>query len=394
MLNRTFIIFLIFTFLLACRSSNKNKIVQKFLEEYTIIKTKYDKNKKTIITRDQNVSFQKEKTGELEQLLKKYAKVVNTDDSELLKGKVLIEVSRFKEAGEKIDYLIDKKSSLINEAKMAKVQILIYQQKPDEAHEILKTIEGKVKPGLDLLSIYLYFVLYSQDNEIVEEYGKKFLNFTEIPRELIVYEASVYRSLSAAALRKNDLTRAKKVLEKGISIGSDLGEKLSLEDELVRLQLIEKTAPTISAETWINSKPLKLEELKGKVVVIDFWAAWCNPCRMVIPLLIEQYNKYKNKGLVIIGLTKLYGKYSDDTGNKGIVAKTEEINLVKAFVKRNNITYPSAIDVEGINSKKYKITAVPTIVFINQQGKVVYIEVGAGQEKFIKDKIKELLEEK
>lgn len=390
----TILLIVIVAFLSACQSAKENKNLQSFSEEYTFIKNKFNEKAKNITTREQYIAFQREKTSKLEELLKKYDKAVSSDEAELLKSKLLVEISRFKQAEEKIDYLINKESNVINEAKLVKVQSLIYQQNSDEALKILKSIEKKIEPGLELLSVYLYFALYSQDNKITEEYANKFLNSTEIPRELSQYKANVYRNLSAIAMNKNDLAKARKMLEKGILTAEDRGMKLSLEAELEQLQLIGKTAPTISAETWINSFPLALERLKGKVVVIDFWATWCHPCRLVIPWLIEQYNKHKDKGLVVIGLTKLYGDFSDDTGNKGRVSKAKEIQLLKTFVQRYKIPYPLAIAVEGINSEKYKVRVIPTMVFINRKGEVDHIKVGAGNENFIEDKIIELLEEK
>ncbi len=390
----TILLIVIIAFLGACQSAKENKNLQSFSEEYIFIKNKYDEKAKNITTREQYIAFQGEKTNKLEELLKKYDKAVSSDEAELLKSKLLVEISRFKEAEEKINYLINKESNVINEAKLVKVQSLIYQQNSDEALKILKSIEKKIEQGLELLSVYLYFALYSQDNKVAEEYANKFLNSTEIPRELSQYKANVYRNLSAIAMNKNEPAKARKMLKKGISTAEDRGMKLSLEVELEQLQLIGKTAPTISAETWINSFPLALERLKGKVVVIDFWATWCDPCRTVIPWLIEQYIKHKDKGLVIIGLTKLYGDFSDDTGDKGRVSKTTEIQLLRAFVQRHKIPYPVAIAAEGINSEIYKVSAIPTMVFINRKGEVNHIKVGAGNENFIKDKIKELLEEK
>jgi len=139
---------------------------------------------------------------------------------------------------------------------------------------------------------------------------------------------------------------------------------------------------------------LSLKYLKGKVVVIDFWATWCGPCIRVIPTLIEEYNNLKDKGLVIIGFTKLYGMYRDNVENKGKVNREEEIALTKKFIKRNKINYPIAISNEGRDLEKYRITGIPTMIFINKKGNIDSIKVGSGNLKIIKNKIKKLLEEK
>lgn len=382
---------------LACQSGKEKELLQKLSEKYIFIKDKYEKKLKSLNPGDrysQVRAIRKQRTAEYEALLKKFDKMVSNDDAELLKSKLLMEISRLDQAEQTVDRLSAEESGLIYEAKMAKVQILIYRQKPDEALKIFKTIEEKITPGLDLLSVYLYFALYSRDSKVVEEYGNKFLNSTETPRELGIYKAAVYRNLSRAAVKRNNPGKAQKMLEKGISAAGDRETRSAMESQLAQLLLMGNQAPAISAETWLNSAPLKLEQLKGKVVVIDFWAPWCSPCRRVFPGLVSLHEKYKDKGLVIIGLTKLYGDYSDDTGNKGIVSKREEISLIKAFVQRHHISYAAAIADERTNSETYNVRALPTMVFINKKGKVVTIHVGAGKEKLITNQIKELLTEK
>ncbi len=382
---------------LACQSGKEKELLQKFSQEYTFIKNEYDEKLKSLSPGDRYSQYgavRKQRTAEYEALLKKIAKVSANDDAKLLESKLLIEISRLDRAEQTVDRLIAEESDLIDEAQMGKVQILIYRQKPDEALKIFKTIEEKVIPGPDLLSVYLYFALYSRDIKVVEEYGSKFLNSTETPRELGVYKADVYRNLARAALMRNNPGKARKMLEKGIAAAEDRETRSAIESQLAQLQLLGNRAPAISAETWLNSAPLELEQLKGKVVVINFWAPWCSPCRQVIPQLVELYEKYKNNGLVIIGLTKLYGDYSDDTGNKGIVSKRKEISLIKAFVQRHHITYAAVIADERTNSETYNVRDLPTLVFINKKGEVAHIHVGAGEEELITNKIEELLIEK
>src|SRR4051794_9012960 len=74
--------------------------------------------------------------------------------------------------------------------------------------------------------------------------------------------------------------------------------------------LIGKPAPEIPAgDVNINGKAMKLSEFKGKVVLVDFWAVWCGPCIAGMPTLREWQDEYKDKGLVILGVTELEGKY-------------------------------------------------------------------------------------
>ncbi len=393
MLRKLVLILIAVLFALSCQQEKEEKILKKFSEEYTLIKNRYEENISSANSREQYKALYYRKADECAELLKKYGNQVSSDAAELLKSKVNIESSRFDEAEQIIAGLIESESSLINEAKMAKVQILIYLKKPGEALTLLREIQDKLEPGLDLLSAYLYFALYSKDGSVIEEYGHKFLKSTAIPRSLGSYTADVYRALSFAALLKNDREWAGNLLEKAISETADREKKLNWESELTQLRMIGNAAPPIYAETWLNSYPIEPSQLNGSVVLIAFWAPWSNHCRQAIPRLVELYGKYKDKGLVIIGLTKLYGNYKDETGDRGLVSDKDEITLIKEFITRYQVPFPIAVSVEATNSEKYKIEDIPAMVFIDKKGKAAHILVGTGQEAFIEDKIKQLLEE-
>ncbi|HEY6952062.1 MAG TPA: TlpA disulfide reductase family protein, partial [Bacteroidota bacterium] len=88
-------------------------------------------------------------------------------------------------------------------------------------------------------------------------------------------------------------------------------------------QNASKKAPNFSLKTS-EGKTIELSKLKGKTVVVNFWATWCGPCRAEIPGFIDVYEKYKSKGLEIVGISLDQGGWDD----------------VKPFVKKYNISYP------------------------------------------------------
>jgi thiol-disulfide isomerase/thioredoxin len=142
--------------------------------------------------------------------------------------------------------------------------------------------------------------------------------------------------------------------------------------------LIGKQAPELQQiKGWINSKPIKLADLRGKVVLLDFWGTWCGPCVQVIPELIDLHEKYQDKGLVIIGI------HTDSMNSVEDLEK--EINkLSKERWDDRKIPFAIALDgggkckiertkltSNGATTAAYGIQGWPTIVLIDKQNKVV-----------------------
>jgi len=116
---------------------------------------------------------------------------------------------------------------------------------------------------------------------------------------------------------------------------------------------VGKKPPEIKAADWLNtSKPLTIAGLKGKIVVVEFWATWCPPCRASIPHLIKMHNQFKDKGVVIIGL-------SAEDGSK-----------VKSFANEMGMNYP--VGMGSVSSKEYMVNGIPHAVVIGKDGKVVW----------------------
>ena len=111
-------------------------------------------------------------------------------------------------------------------------------------------------------------------------------------------------------------------------------------------------APEIAAKEWFNTPPLSLASLRGKIVVVEFWATWCPPCRASIPHLVELHNKYSGKGVAIIGLT-------DEPPAK-----------IKPFVSTMGMTY--AVGAGSTTGALYGVRAIPRAFIVDPQGRVAW----------------------
>ncbi|CEG57732.1 cytochrome c biogenesis protein DipZ [Legionella fallonii] len=139
-------------------------------------------------------------------------------------------------------------------------------------------------------------------------------------------------------------------------------------------------APPISGiQEWINSPPLQLSELKGKVVLIDFWTYSCINCIRTLPYLNGWYKKYHDKGLVIIGIHTPEFDFEKNAAN------------VRNAVKRDGIKYPVALDNSFVTWENYSNHFWPAHYLINKQGKVVYERFGEGDYDVTENNIRFLL---
>jgi thiol-disulfide isomerase/thioredoxin len=134
----------------------------------------------------------------------------------------------------------------------------------------------------------------------------------------------------------------------------------------------DKDAPDISGAKWIDQEPVKLANLRGQVVLLDFWAPWCGPCHYAFPKLQKWHENYKDKGLVILGLTNFFGNV-----NGKRMTKEEELDYLREFKKRNRLPYGIVVADSSDNDVNYGVFSIPMSFLIDRRGSVRFIATGA-----------------
>lgn len=147
-----------------------------------------------------------------------------------------------------------------------------------------------------------------------------------------------------------------------------------------------KSGPTSSsisevrtASSWklkdVQGNEISSDDFKGKVMIIDFWATWCPPCRAEIPGFVELQKKYKEKGLVVIGISL------DQQGPE----------VVQSFMKEYKINYPVVMATEKVSEDFGGIESIPTTFIIDRKGNIVSKHVGLTESAVFEKEIAPLL---
>ena len=122
----------------------------------------------------------------------------------------------------------------------------------------------------------------------------------------------------------------------------------------------EKPAPNFALKT-ADGRTVELKQLAGNVVVVNFWATWCGPCRAEIPGMLEIYSKYRGKGLEIVGVS----------------LDRQGFSVVTPFVKRMKIDYPVVVGDGDLVAAYGNFNAIPTTFVVDRKGNIVGGHTGA-----------------
>jgi thiol-disulfide isomerase/thioredoxin len=136
-------------------------------------------------------------------------------------------------------------------------------------------------------------------------------------------------------------------------------------------------APKFSLDS-LAGKPVALEQYKGQVVMINFWASWCGPCRQEMPLLEQLYAKYKPMGFTMLGVN-----VEPDT------------KLASGFLAKTPVTFPILFDTKSEVSKLYQVAGMPSTAIIDRKGNLRWVHRGykPGDENEYLNQIRALVRE-
>ena len=188
-------------------------------------------------------------------------------------------------------------------------------------------------------------------------------------------------SLAIVAIARYQRT-VRPAIARGLAAATDTsGEVTSLEADTLIAATKAPAAPEFAKGDWLNSDPLTLDKLHGRVVLVEFWTFGCYNCRNTLPSVREWDARYCERGLTVVGV------HTPETQSEYV------IDNVRREVPGLGIKYPVVTDNDYTTWKAYGVEAWPTILVLDKQGRIRWLHVGEGRYDETESVIKTLLTE-
>jgi thiol-disulfide isomerase/thioredoxin len=153
------------------------------------------------------------------------------------------------------------------------------------------------------------------------------------------------------------------------------GGRIQIRDRARQVALLGTEAPEISVRDWLVGEPVTLESLRGRVVLLEFWATWCKPCKEMFGKLKRLDEEYRSRGLEILALTRHYFAYRGTASSQA-----EELELMRKTVEEHGLQFRVGVSETERTQELYGATGMPTLCLIDRRGLVRYAHFGGGQD--------------
>jgi len=190
----------------------------------------------------------------------------------------------------------------------------------------------------------------------------------------------IVASLAIVAIARYQRT-VQPAIARGLSAATGADSVSSVEADTLIAAAKAPAAPEFAKGNWINSEPLTLEKLRGRVVLVEFWTFGCYNCRNTLPSVKEWDARYRDKGLTIVGV------HTPETDSE------YGLDNVRKEVPSLGIKYPVVTDNEYKTWNAYSVEAWPTILVLDKHGRIRWLHVGEGRYGETESVIKTLLAE-
>jgi len=163
------------------------------------------------------------------------------------------------------------------------------------------------------------------------------------------------------------------VLSAGLPVVSGCSTESAPNDTLAPAPIIGREAPDFTLED-LDGNSVRLNDLRGKVVFLNFWATWCPPCRAEMPDIETVYQEYKDQDIVFLGIDI-----------------QQEPGIVRDFIELGGYNWQMLLDKTGKVATSYNVRAIPTSYFVDKEGIISGVAVGGMTRSAIETKLTEAL---
>jgi thioredoxin-like negative regulator of GroEL len=362
--------------------------------EYQSINASYHSRLIQIRSGREHDRLMRDRRQKLQKLLQKLEKAPVSDQNEFIQAKIRYDLGQSDQSLAIFDEIIRKNSPLTLKAKLEKVRIKLANKESEEAVSIFKSIENKYRPDKYYYDVIYQLSLHSEKSEDQWIYSYKYLKAARKIAYLRPRTGQIHVNLAAIEKKRSGPEKAIALLKNVLRQPLNTVAERTIRCYLEPLKRINAPVPHMDIKTWLHSDPIEINDLKGKTTLICFWSPGCRHCHQLLPKLQKLFLRYRESDFLLLGITRLTGRYRDGQNNIKSVSRPEEIRLIKNLLAGYRATFPIALVERKNILNDFGVLGYPTIFLINRAGQIWDFYLGTDDFDALAGKVHELISTK